>query len=162
MPAELPGPAGSGAAFTTQSLADFTGNWDRQVGCADQYDPAAANAVWSEMLASDPVGATWGTGVRRAPRTAVWGWNREAVARTQTPMLLVAAVHDAQITPDRVRMLYDDLGAEQKVLIDLGCASHNAMWERVHTALFDASLEWLRSGTVDGMNRGIVRLGYGE
>ena len=25
------------------------------------------DVVWSEMLASDPVGATWGTGVRRAP-----------------------------------------------------------------------------------------------
>jgi len=27
------------------------------------------------MLESDPVGATWGPGVRRAPATTVWGWN---------------------------------------------------------------------------------------
>src|SRR5690606_13095453 len=142
------GAAAGGAAFTTQSHADFTTNWDRQVGCPDQYEPEAAAAVWAEMLASDPVGATWGAGVRRAPRTATWGWNRETVSRTQTPLLLVAAAHDAQIAPDRVRQLYDDLGSTRKVLIDLGCASHNAMWERVHTHLFDASLEWLRSGTV--------------
>lgn len=160
MPAAPPASAGDGAAFTIQSHADFTANWDRQVGCADQYEPAAASAVWFEMLASDPVGATWGAGVRRAPRTAVWGWNQAAVAGTRTPMLLVAAAHDAQIAPDRVRMLYDDLGADRKVLIDLGCASHNAKWERVHTALFDASLEWLRSGTVGGMSLGVVRLGY--
>lgn len=159
-PAERPPGPPSGAAFTTQSLADFTANWNRQVGCADQYEPQAAAAVWAEMLASDPVGATWGTGVRRAPRTAVWGWNRDVVGGMETPMLLVAAVHDAQIVPDRVRLLYEHLGSTQKVLIDLGCASHNAMWERVHTLLFDASLEWLRSGTVNGIERGIVQLGY--
>lgn len=161
-PAErAPAAAGaSGAAFNTQSHADFTANWNRQVGCADQYDPETAAAVWAEMLASDPVGATWGAGVRRAPRTAVWGWNRDVVSGTLTPMLLVAAVHDAQVAADRVRLLYEHLGAAQKVLLDLGCASHNAMWERAHTILFDASLEWLRFGTVGGMDRGIVQRGY--
>lgn len=48
--------------MTTQSHTEFTANWDRQVGCPGQYEPAASAAVWSEMLASDPVGATWGTG----------------------------------------------------------------------------------------------------
>jgi pimeloyl-ACP methyl ester carboxylesterase len=160
--ADLPAsaPAAGGAAMTAQSWRDFTENWDRQVGCERQYEPAAAAAVWSAMLASDPVGATWGPGVRRAPRTAVWGWNRDMVRRTMTPMLLVAPVHDAQITPDRVRALYDDLGARNKVLVDLGCASHAAMWERHHLALFRASLEWLERGTVDGNETGVVRLGY--
>ena len=50
-----------------------------------------------------------------------------------------------------VHELYEDLGSEQKVLLDLGCASHNAMWERNHLILFRASLEWLTSGTVEGM-----------
>lgn len=150
----------AGAPFNAQSHADFVRNWDRQVGCENQYDPAAAASVWSEMLASDPVGATWGTGVRRAPNTTVWGWNRDMVRRTRTPMLLVAAVHDAQITADRVQALYDDLGSSDKVLIDLGCASHAAMWERVHGLLFAASLEWLEGGTVQGMKQGVVRLGY--
>ncbi len=27
-----------------------------------------SDSIWTEMLASDPVGATWGAGVRRAPR----------------------------------------------------------------------------------------------
>ena len=49
---------------------------------------------------------------------------------------------------------------EQKVLLDLGCSSHNAMWERNHLILFRASLEWLTSGTVQGMKTGIVKLGY--
>jgi pimeloyl-ACP methyl ester carboxylesterase len=156
-PAELPAP---GAAFTTQSRVEFVRNWDRQVGCADQYDPAVRDAVWNEMLGSDPVGSTWGLGVRRAPQVTTWGWTREMVAGTRIPLLAVAGIHDAQVGPDRVRELYEDFGAADKVLLDLGCASHNAMWERVHGDLFEASLEWLRDGTVDGMRTGVVRRGY--
>jgi hypothetical protein len=73
---------------------------------------------------------------------------------------MIAAVHDKQITPDRVQAFYEDLGAEQKVLIDLGCSSHAAMWERNHLELFATSLEWLTAGTVEGMKQGVVRLGY--
>lgn len=156
-PGELPRP---GPAFTKQSKADFDSNWDRQVGCADQYDPGAAAAVWSEMLASDPVGATWGLGVRRAPRTTVWSWSRSDARRTRTPMLIVQGIHDGQVAPDRARELYEDLGTASKVYLDLGCASHNAMWERVHGTVFDASLEWLERGTVDGMTQGVLRKGY--
>jgi fermentation-respiration switch protein FrsA (DUF1100 family) len=112
------------------------------------------------MMSSDPVGATWGTGVRRAPQTTTWGWNAEVVGKMQTPTLMVAGIHDGQVAPDRVRELYADLGAKQKVMIDLGCASHNAMWERNHTLLFRASLEWLDKGTVDGMSEGMVKKGY--
>lgn len=160
LPGDAPRLPAEGAPMNVQTHADFVRNWERQVGCANQYDSRAAAAVWSEMLASDPVGATWGTGVRRAPNTTVWGWNRDMVRRTRTPMLLVAAVHDAQITADRVQALYEDLGSSEKVLIDLGCASHAAMWERVAGQLFAASLEWLQSGTVQGMKQGVVRLGY--
>jgi len=53
-----------------------------------------------------------------------------------------------------------DLGAQSKVLIDLACSSHNAMWEKNHRLLFQASLEWLTKGTVNGVDQGKVRLGY--
>ena len=149
-----------GHAMTTQSHADFIANWDRQTGCADQYDPRAAASVWSEMLASDPVGATWGPGVRRAPRTTVWGWNRAMAERTRTPMLIVQGIHDAQVTPDRALALYEDLGSPSKVYLDVGCASHNLMWERNRELLFRASLEWLQQGTVDGAQTGMLRKGY--
>ena len=151
-----------GAAFTKQSRRDFTSNWARQVGCANQFEPAVSDAVWEAMLASDPVGATWGTGVRRAPRTAVWGWGQAEVAATKNPMLLVAGILDAQVPATRVTELYEDLGAEQKVLLDLGCASHNAMWEVNAEIMFDASLQWLRDGTVDGMESGVLKKGYYE
>jgi pimeloyl-ACP methyl ester carboxylesterase len=154
-----PSPA-AGVAFNAQSHADFTANWDRQVGCPNQYEPEAAAAVWADMLASDPVGASWGQGVRRAPNTTTWGFGRAAVERMQTPTLMVAGVHDKQVLPERVQEYFADLGAENKVLLDLGCASHNAMWETNHLLLFRASLEWLTAGTVEGMANGTVRLGY--
>jgi fermentation-respiration switch protein FrsA (DUF1100 family) len=112
------------------------------------------------MLASDPVGATWGPGVRRAPGTSVWGWTTAVVAKTQAPTLAVAGIHDKQVAPERVRELHTDLGSPKKVLLDLGCASHNAMWEKNRILLFGASLEWLTKGTVNGAAEGVVRLGY--
>ena len=156
-PAKLPV---DGVAMNTQSHQDFKANWDRQVGCADQYDPAVSDAVWSEMLASDPVGATWGPGVRRAPQTTVWGWNAAAAAQLKIPTLIVAPVHDKQVTPDRVRALFNDLGSPEKVIIDLACTSHNAMWEKNRLLLYRASLDWLTRGSVDGAAKGELRLGY--
>jgi pimeloyl-ACP methyl ester carboxylesterase len=147
-------------AFNTQSRAEFDANWDRQIGCENQFDPAVREVVWSEMLASDPVGAKWGTGVRRAPWTALWGWNQAMIGGTRIPTLMIAGAHDKQVPPERVRAAYDDLGATDKVLIDLGCSSHNAMWEMNHLALFDASLQWLTTGAVNGTRNGVVRLGY--
>jgi pimeloyl-ACP methyl ester carboxylesterase len=148
------------APMNTQSRADFNANWDRQVGCAEQYDPAASEAVWSKMVESDPVGATWGTGVRRAPTVPSWGWNNSVVSKMQMPMLMISGVHDKQVSPDRVRELYQDLGSPKKVFIDLACSSHNAMWEKNHLLLFRASLEWLTSTTVNGKPEGMQRLGY--
>jgi pimeloyl-ACP methyl ester carboxylesterase len=156
-PAKVPA---DGAAMNKQSREDFTTNWDRQVGCADQYEPAVSETVWSKMLESDPVGATWGPGVRRAPGTTVWGWNAEVVSKLQVPTLMVTGAHDKQVPPDRVRELYADLGSRHKVFVDLACSSHNAMWEKNHTLLFRASLEWLTQGTVNGTKEGMLRLGY--
>jgi fermentation-respiration switch protein FrsA (DUF1100 family) len=146
--------------MTTQSHDEFTANWARQTGCSDQVDPAASDSVWEQMMASDPVGATWGTGVRRAPQVTSWGWNSPVVAKTMTPTLMVTGVHDKQVPPERVRDLYADLGSPRKVFVDLACSSHNAMWEKNHLLLFKASVEWLTKGSVNGMQEGMLKLGY--
>lgn len=156
-PPSLPNP---GTVFNTQSRSEFDANWDRQVGCDAQFEPAVREAVWKELLASDPAGAKWGSGVRRAPSTTTWGFNAAMIGAMKTPTLMIAGAHDKQVTPDRVRVAYDDLGASDKVLIDLGCASHNAMWERNHTLMFNASLEWLTKGTVGGTRNGVVKMGF--
>lgn len=148
-----------GVPMNVQSRQDFDANWDRQVGCADQYDRAAANALWSDMLASDPVGATWGPGVRRAPESA-GTWTPAMAKNLTVPFLMVSGAHDKQVLPDRVRDLYADAGSTEKVFVDLACSSHNAMWERNHLLLFRASLEWLTHGTVNGTKSGMLKLGY--
>ena len=150
------------APMNSQSLADFTSNWDRQVGCAGQYEPEASRAVWAGMTASDPVGATWGPGVRRAPQVPTWGFNKAVAGKIQIPFLMISGQHDKQVAPQRVRDLFADLAAKQKLFIDLACSSHNAMWEKNHLLLFQASLEWLRDGTVQGKQQGEIRLGYPE
>lgn len=81
-------------------------------------------------------------------------------AATKVPALIIAGVHDKQVPPDRVRPLYDDLGSSQKVLIDLGCSSHNAMWEKNRLLMFKASLDWLTKGSVGETKAGLLRLGY--
>ena len=156
-PAQVPA---QGPAMNIQSRDDLTALWNRQVGCPGQYEQAAFDAVWSAMLESDPVGATWGMGVRRAPQVTNWGWTTAVVAATRTPTLMVTGAHDGQVAPSRVRDFYADLGAGKKVLIDLACSSHNAMWENNHLMLFQASLEWLTKGTVNSMESGTVRMAY--
>ncbi len=149
-----------GATMNTQSRDELAALWNRQVGCPEQYEPGTFKAVWQAMLESDPVGATWGSGVRRAPNVTNWGWTAAMVAATKTPTLMITGAHDGQVQPGRVQDLYADLGSKSKVLVDLACSSHNAMWEKNHRLLFQASLEWLLKGTVNGVDQGTVRLGY--
>jgi pimeloyl-ACP methyl ester carboxylesterase len=153
-------PAMPNGAMNTQAHDEFIANWDRQVGCPDQYDKSVANAVWADMLASDPGGATWGPGVRRAPSVPTWGFNKDVVAKMTTPFLMISGAQDKQVAPDHVRELYEDLGSRDKVFIDLACSSHNAMWEKNHLLMFDASREWLEHGTVGGATTGMMKRGY--
>ena len=159
-PAAAPSPLPARAAFNTQSRADLTALWQRQTVCQGQVDPAVQDVIWSEMMQSDPVGATWGPGVRRAPETQSWGLTPAVVAKLQTPTLVVHGIHDVQVSHERGRELHADLGSPQKAFVDLGCSSHNAMWEKNHLLLFRASLEWLDKATISGAKDGMVKLGY--
>jgi pimeloyl-ACP methyl ester carboxylesterase len=154
-PATLPAP---GTVMSKQSRADFDALWNRQLGCPGQFEPEIRESVWRAMLDSDPVGAAWGPGVRRAPSVTTWGWSSAVAAEQRTPMLLIAPETDGQVSPERVVELYEDLGSERKLLVHLECSSHNAMWETNREKLFAASLEWLRDGTVSGVAGGEVRL----
>jgi pimeloyl-ACP methyl ester carboxylesterase len=150
-----------GAVFNTQSHDEFIANWDRQAPCQGQYTPEAAASVWSEMLKSDPVGAKWMPAVRRAPiASGGWVWTADDVKAMTTPTLIVSGINDKQVNPERAHDVYTALGAREKVFIDLGCSSHNAMWEKNHLLLFQASLEWLEKGTVNGQSNAMLKLGY--
>lgn len=145
----------AGVAITKQSKKDFLAQWNGQTACVNQYDPRVADSVWGEMLGSDPTGASWGTlGVRRAPRVPTFGWTPAEVAATQTPIMMVAGLTDGQVNPERVREFYADLGSKQKVILEMPCASHNAMWERDATQLFDATWQWLSTTSYRGSDNG--------
>jgi pimeloyl-ACP methyl ester carboxylesterase len=161
MPTSAPDPLPQvDGPMSVQSREDFLANWRRQAPCDAQFEPATAEAVWSELLASDPVGASWTPAVRRAPVVPGWGFNAQTAPNLKTPYLMITGATDGQVPPERVRELYAALGSSEKVLIDLGCSSHNAMWEKNHLLLFKASLDWLTTGKVDGVSRGVVKLGY--
>ncbi|MFO1247481.1 MAG: alpha/beta hydrolase [Alphaproteobacteria bacterium] len=151
----------AGATYSIQSHEQFTANWERQAPCPGQVDPAAAASVWSEMLKSDAVGAARTPAVRRASLSSTgWGWSPAKVKAMTTPTLMVSGINDKQVLPERVRDFYADIGAPQKLFIDLGCSSHNAMWEKNHLILFKASLEWLDKTTVNGQSNSMLKLGY--
>ncbi|MDP3071999.1 MAG: alpha/beta fold hydrolase, partial [Opitutaceae bacterium] len=158
-PVEAASPPVPGTVFNTTSRAEFFDRWNQQAPSRDQYDPQAAQVVWSELLAADSMGATWGLGVSRAPQVARW-WGPAMAKKLTTPALVVSPEHDGMISPELVRALHADIGSSQKVLVDLARSSHNALWERNHLLLFRASLEWLEHGTVNGQANGTVRLGY--
>ena len=162
------GRAGAGggaarAAFSVQSRDDLIALWNRQAPCPGQYTQEALDSIWKEMLASDPVGSKWGPGVRRAPTGGGGGgatWTQEMAKNTTIPTLMVSGVNDGQVNPQNVRNLFEDLGAKQKVFVDLACSSHNAMWEKNHLLLFKASLDWLTQTSVEGTSNGMIKLGY--
>jgi pimeloyl-ACP methyl ester carboxylesterase len=161
-PATTPPAPRSPAAFNVQTHADLVALWKRQAPCPGQYEPAALDSVWKEMLASDPVGRRWNPPARRAPVTAPSpgaSWTQAMAKATTIPTLMVAGVHDGQVNPQIVRNLYADIGGD-KVFVDLACSSHNAMWEKNHLLLFAASREWLDKGTVNGQKNVMLKLGY--
>ena len=152
-PKQLPA---KGSVMTKQTRRDFIDGWDAQIGCEDQFVPGARNTVWAEMLASDPVGATWGSGVRRAPSVTNFGFGKATVSKMTTPTLMVVGDYDTLL--ERVGEMYGDLGSPKKVLAHLPCSGHNAMWETNHLLLFEASRQWIAGGMLLGTDSGELKL----
>ena len=152
-PALVPAP---GSPMTIQSRAILENNrWLNNVGCADQVEPGVPDVVWAVNMAWDPVGATWGPGVVRAPTRTLWGWNAAAAARVTMPTLVMVGEFDGLRTS--MRLLHADLGATDKVLLEIACASHFVVWERQHRVLQEASKQWLLHGSILGVRRGEFR-----
>jgi pimeloyl-ACP methyl ester carboxylesterase len=147
--------------FWAQNYSEFVTGWDKQIGCSNQVDAPIRAIIWREMLASDELGKTWGSGIRRAPEQGkTWGFNQTTATQFTLPTLLISGEFDRQVLPQRVHELYEDLGSLQKVLLKLGCSSHRANWETNHLLLFKATADWLKAKEVEGRSQGIISLGY--
>jgi pimeloyl-ACP methyl ester carboxylesterase len=149
-----------GPPATLLTRAAFAANWDRQLQCADQSDPGIRASIWDEGLLAD--GVAWAPDQRRVPSASAWRWNRSIAARVQAPTLVVSGEFDSMTpasVPAAMRAAYADLGTPHKVFLDMACTSHFALWETRHLILFQASLDWLRDGSVNGVSEGTLRLG---
>jgi pimeloyl-ACP methyl ester carboxylesterase len=162
-PPNIPRP---GFPMSLQSHEQLMNNrWDAEVGCQDQFDPDIRPVVWRTIMQFDPLGSTWFTpeynpiaspagGVMRTrTQNPAWGWNTSAAAQIQAPTLLIVGLFD----PVRVgtRGLYDVLGSEKKVRLEIACASHFVVWERQHQVLLEASRAWFRNEQIMGVSHGV-------
>lgn len=143
-----------------QNQTDFLNGWKKQTGCANQVDEQIAPIIWQEILASDALGKTWGTSVRRAPEQGkTWGFNQTSAQQFTLPTLLITGEFDIQVLPQQVHELFEDLGSSQKVLLNLACSSHRAIWENNHSIMFKASADWLKHTNLSGIEKGSLKLG---
>jgi pimeloyl-ACP methyl ester carboxylesterase len=150
-PAELPRP-GYPMTIQTRAVAEQK-RWNPYLRCPGQIDPAMQDVVWQQMMASDPIGASWGDGAMRAPVRRYWGWNRAAARRIAAPTLIMIGGFDDLLAANRA--LYGDLAVGDKAMLEIACGSHFMLWEMQHRVLHQAAREWLAEGTLLGRKTGL-------
>jgi pimeloyl-ACP methyl ester carboxylesterase len=123
--------------------------------CDGMVEPGMPDMIWKMNIDADPVGATWGTGGLRAPTRTYWGWNANSAKKITVPTLIMVGEEDDLRTSNA--QLFEDLGSSQKAYLRIACATHFAVWEAQHRVLQRASLEWLRSTTLNGQRTGTFR-----
>lgn len=132
---------------------DFFVDWDRQIdveNCPQQVDPLIRQALWNATIALDTLGSRWGaSGVRRSPAFNAAGWTPDLPGRVRAPTLVIRGALDKQAPERATRALYDALGGP-KAYVTVSCGSHELVYERQHTKVLEASVEWLRFGTNEG------------
>ncbi len=128
--------------------------WDDQLdkkNCPNTLDRAIRDTLWDQILEFDELGSTWGpAGVNRGPGLDPLGWESTLPSMVTVPSLIIRGSLDTIADGPSVQRLYDDLGSTDKVLVTVSCATHALVWEKKHTVLLDASLQWLTSGTYHG------------
>ena len=111
--------------------------------------------VWLLQKQSDELGASWGPGVLRAPTRTYWGWNDENAGTIAVPTLVMVGENDGLLESNS--LLFDDLGSEQKVFIQIACGTHFMVWEHAGAVLREQSLEWLEHTSINGSRNGRFR-----
>ncbi len=127
-PPNLPEPGFLMQLFT---IPNFYDNWDRQVGCENQFTPEIRPALRSTILEFDPLGSTWGNGElwRWPVLNTLWGWNAEFAQHIEAPTLIIRGEFDTGAPEPPQRNLFADLGTDQKVFVKVACAAHQLVWE---------------------------------
>lgn len=156
----IPERAGAGFPMSLQTREDLEKlRWDPDVRCPGQVEPGVRDAVWKAIMAWDRVGASWGPpeGVMRGRVPTNFGWTRELSQKVVSPTLVVVGEYDR--LAER-RTVFEQISSQEKVFLDVACASHFMVWEKQHVVLHESSLSWLRDGHVKGTKRGEFRVDY--
>ena len=148
----------SGFPMNLRTRPLLEAEWDSQVACEGQFEPGIRDVVWNRIMDFEPVGRTWGPleGVMRVRTNTLWGWNQTTAPTLKIPMLIIVGRNDTLLSQGRD--LYRDLGSEDKVLVEVPCASHFLVWETGHKILHTASKHWLRHGSLSGIHQGVFTL----
>ena len=144
-PPALPQPGFPMALRTRSQQVNWPG-----VSCDGQVDPAVKDPLWASVNEQDPLGASWGPpgGVLRIPVTSQWGWNPTTAAKVTAPTLIIRGDLDTNISATNLNHLLADLGAANKALVNVPCASHFVMWESQRQLLHRMSAAWLTDGSL--------------
>jgi pimeloyl-ACP methyl ester carboxylesterase len=156
-PAALP-QSGFPMNLRTRSLLEE--EWDSMVTCDGQVEPGIRDVVWRRIMDFEPVGRNWGPlkdgvieGAMRARTTTLWGWNQTTTPKITVPTLIMVGQNDTLL--GAARDLYQHLGSQEKVRLEIPCGSHFLNWETNHRFLHKASREWLRKGSLKGVRQGV-------
>ena len=146
-----------GATFQIQDRKTGEGErWLSRLKDKDQVEPHIPDFIWRESMASDPVGAAWGTGVLRSPGRTYWGWNVRVAPLVTVPTMVFVGEEDRLIAANR--LLFERLGTDRKVFVAAASATHFMLWERGRRYLADAAREWFLKRTFREAARGTYRL----
>ena len=157
--------------------------------CTGHVVDGAREQRAAQILDQDPLAAGWGgnvagqpSGLVRSPTFSSYGWNTDVAARLTIPTLVIQGIDDI-VLPGGVqnaRSLYGALPTSMtnKVLVEVGCASHDMVvegcsgarcapasgtpyggtpgwpWAGPHATLAAALIEWIESGTFNGAGSG--------
>jgi pimeloyl-ACP methyl ester carboxylesterase len=152
-PASLPA-AGAPVTFQTRTVG-VDRRWlgtQKTQGMIEFGMPEMISAL--NQLA-DPLGMTWGPGGLRAPTRTYWGWNANGAKKVQIPTLIMVGEHDDLMRSNLE--LFDDLGASEKVFLDIAGGTHFMNWEKQRRVLHKASIDWLKNGSLGGAKTGTFR-----
>ncbi len=157
-PGRIPPPPPATVSMRVFDKSTSFGFWDGQLDkehCPNTFNPAIRDTLWDQILEFDELGSTWGAnGVNRWPGLNPLGWDSSLPTMVTLPTIIIRGSLDTIADGPSVQKLYDDLGSTDKVLVTVGCATHALVWEKKHTVLLDASLQWLTSGKYNGNSTG--------
>lgn len=133
--------------------------WDPDVRCPGQVEPGVRDALWKAIMQWDQTGAMWGPpgGIMRGRAATGFGWTADLAKKVVAPALVMVGEYDR--LAER-RTVYEQISSSEKVFLDVACGSHFMLWEKQHTVLHSASLEWLQKGEIKGLKRGEFRVDF--